>query len=57
MFVHLVLLCLRVSLDILLLLVGVWVGKRRPSIRKYLDILIWIWMLGSPVAGGRGGGW
>ena len=57
MFVHLVLLCLRVSLDILLLLVGVWVGKRRPSIRKYLDILIWIWMLGSPVAGGGGGGW
>ena len=42
-----------------LLLVGVGVGKRRPSIRKYLDlsILILIWILGSPVAGGGGGGW
>ena len=30
------------------------VGKRRPSIRKYLDIsiLILIWILGSPVAVG-----
>ena len=47
------------DLLLLVVVVGVGVGKRRPSIRKYLDILIWIWMLGSPVAGRGcgGGGW
>ena len=32
--------------------------KWRQGVRKYFDILIliWIWILGSPVAGGGGGG-